>query len=352
MQKYEINIFKTKKISDRNFLLERMNIISDFKYPLIEEEDKNFYKQKLNESYDNLTFNQLVEHFAIHNKLTGKLNEDKKYLKEFALLLEDDEFDPFGHLQVTDKINEKEDCILRFGKGNAKIKHPYFSLPAAYTCPFADICKSFVDRNRKTFKSSGQKIMDTGDIRCYAASAELAYPAVQKHRWENFDLLQDFKGDIQGMSDLIERSFDYFGKNYSVFRIHESGDFFSQEYFDAWLDYIKKTPEITFYAYTKALPFWVARLDEIPSNFKLNASRGGKADELIDKYGLKNVTIVNTPKEAKELGLPIDVNDELAYKQDGNFALLLHGIQSKKSGLNPQAIKNQKLLKQMKQKIR
>ena len=105
--------------------------------------------------------------------------------------LEDDNFDPFSHLQLTDKIEEKEDCVLSISKGNAKLNHPIFSLPAGYTCPFANICKSFASKDGTNFASSGKKIKDSGDIRCYAASTEVAYPNVRSSRWKNFDLLQE-----------------------------------------------------------------------------------------------------------------------------------------------------------------
>ena len=50
--------------------------------------------------------------------------------------------------------------------------------------------------------------------------------------------------------------------------------------------------------------------------------------------------------------LPIDVDDSLAYNSDDSFALLLHGVQSKESGLTSQAKKNSKLVKQMKHRIK
>ena len=41
---------------------------------------------------------------------------------------------------------------------------------------------------------------------------------------------------------------------------------------------------------------------------------------------------------------PIDIDDTLAYNSDQSFALLLHGNQSKESGLQPQVIKNRKFM--------
>jgi hypothetical protein len=86
-----------------------------------------------------------------------------------------------------------------------------------------------------------------------------------------------------------------------------------------------------FYAYTKALPFWISRMNEIPSNFKLNASKGGKRDDLIKEHNLKEAVVVYSEKQAEELGLEIDHDDTHAYKGDVSFALLIHGSQPKGS---------------------
>lgn len=351
MKKIKVFIAEGSIKSSKDKLFERLiKYNSSFKINLNENDNKLLYKRILSESTKiGANFDSLTEHFINHNKLSGNLDKDKKFLKEFYLLLEDDDFDPFGHLELNDKIDEKEDCLLTISKSNEKINHPFFSLPAGYTCPFADICKSFASKTGDKFASSGKNIKDHGDIRCYAASAEVAYPNVRKSRWRNFDLLKEFKGDVAGMTDLIDRSLQNFG-SMKLFRIHESGDFYSQEYFDAWLGVIRKYPNVKFYAYTKAIPYWISRLNEIPENFKLTASRGGKYDNLIDEYGLKQAVIVNTPEEAKKMGLPIDVDDSLAYNSDDSFALLLHGVQSKESGLTPQARKNSQLLKQIKKR--
>jgi hypothetical protein len=110
-------------------------------------------------------------------------------------------------------------------------------------------------------------------------------------------------------------------------RIHQSGDFFSQMYFDAWIMVAKFNPNIIFYCYTKALPFWVARLSAIPKNFRITASIGGVYDSLIGKHGLRFAEVVFSEKDAKEKRLPIDHDDSLLYKYDDNFAILLHATQ-------------------------
>jgi hypothetical protein len=127
------------------------------------------------------------------------------------------------------------------------------------------------------------------------------------------------------MSELICASLP--SKGISLVRIHASGDFFNQDYFDAWLIAARKNPQLTFYAYTKMLPLWVRRKGAIPRNFKLVASRGGLHDAMIATHKLRSVTVVFSEAQAKKLRLPLDHDDTLAWKSDKSFALPLHGTQ-------------------------
>ena len=336
--------------NSKQLLYERVNRLdASFRFPLKESNDKSFYLMKLNEQVESNIFEELTKIFNEHNKLSGNLDVDTRYLKEFITLSEEEDFDPYAHLRNTQKIDEKEDCVLTISPYNDKLDHPYLSLPAGYTCPFADICKTKVPRNRVRDPKTGLLVQDLGDVRCYGASEEAMYPHAQEMRWTNLDLLNKF--DKRGKIDLILRSLKYFEQTHGridVFRIHESGDFYKMEYFDAWLEVARQRPDILFYAYTKSLPFWVKRIAEIPQNLKLIASVGGTHDSLISKYDLKHAVIVNSPDEAKNLRLPIDIDDTLAYKHDGNFALLLHGSQKAGTEKAKQSYKNRQTIKDIK----
>jgi len=319
--------------------------------------DLNTKKRQIDEMYSVEVssasgFYDLVKAFEAHGKLTGNLAEDSKLINTIGRLMEEEEeFDPFGHLIAADKIDVEDDCVLTINKGNDKMQHMnvvYLSLPAGYTCPFADICKSTAHKRGGRFKDNNLAIKDFGDVRCYAASAEVAYPNVRKARWRNYDLLRTFKGDVNGMAKLIVNSLAFFEKKnpqIKLFRIHESGDFWSQEYFDAWIKAAQARPDILFYAYTKALPLWAARKGEIPSNLRLIASEGGTHDDLIDKEQFRKAIIVQDQGEAIEKRLHIDANDFLAAFGDNDFALLLHGVQSKGSGNTAQSKRNSAILK-------
>ena len=54
-------------------------------------------------------------------------------------------------------------------------------------------------------------------------------------------------------------------------------------------------------------------------------------EDFILDNNLRYSRVVNSVEEAKELGLPIDVDDSLAWGSDDNFALIIHGQQPKGS---------------------
>lgn len=175
-----------------------------------------------------------------------------------------------------------------------------FNLPTGHTCPFAKEC--LVKVNRKTGKMNNKSKL----YRCYAASSE-RFPAVREHRWKNFDYVRS--GGIPVIPDKAKS-----------IRIHSSGDFFSQSYFDMWLIVCRNNPEIEFWAYTKSLKYWVKRITDIPLNLVLTASYGGKNDYLIKEYNLKNATVIKKKSDITS-GL-IDYNDDYARTPDVNFYLL------------------------------
>ena len=206
-----------------------------------------------------------------------------------------------------------------------------FNLPSGYSCPFANDCMS--KAHRVTGKITDGK---RTKYRCFSATDEARSPTARKSRWDNFEALR--KLDKNEMVEVINASIP---RDMDLCRIHVSGDFFNQKYFDAWIEVAKLHPLKIFYAYTKSLPYWVNRIDDIPQNLKLNASRGSRTDGLIDTYNLKTAEVVLSIGEATIKKLPIDHDEYYALNDLGNFALLIHGTQPKNSYAS-QAIKNLK----------
>ena len=184
-----------------------------------------------------------------------------------------------------------------------------YNLPTGTTCPFAMECKVVVD------KITGKFDVTKGQYRCYASSAE-RFPGVRNHRHNNFDFVRS------GGVPIIP-------KDCKAIRIHSSGDFFNQSYFDMWLKLAEDNPEVEMWAYTKSLNYWINRLKDIPSNLILTASYGGKADDLIEKFNLKNVKVYAELEEVPT-NRPIDTNDHYARITKVNFAFLDNMKYSKK----------------------
>jgi hypothetical protein len=277
----------------------------------------------------------------------------KKILKEdiYHIFEADENFDPLGHIggkEQTDLSEPEEmgvdptkDCVLNFSNGNMKLQWPYFSLPAGYTCPFAKQCKTLPAKWKGTAKQGkfekpaswekNYQLAKGAKYLCYAGRAQAQYPGANIQAFSNLKLLNKFKTSEE-MANLIIKSLRFHGlQNTDLFRIHEAGDFFSQAYFDAWLEVARKMSGTLFYAYTVSLPYWLNRKGQIPRNFKLIASMDEDNEELINAEGLRYAKVVGSTEEARELGLRMDVDDMLAWGTDDSFALPLHGSQPKGS---------------------
>ena len=216
---------------------------------------------------------------------------------------------------------------LTFSRANAKLAKlgqgiKSFALPSGWACPAALECLSKANATTGIVNDGKQT-----QFRCFSASSESLFPSLRDMVWRNFKLLNACK-DSSEMASLILSSLP---KNFQIMRVHVGGDFYSQAYFDAWLSVAKLMPSKVFYAYTKSLNFWVTRIDDIPKNFRLTASRGGKFDALIDLHGLKNALVVFSKAQAETSNLEIDHDDSHAAFGTKSFALLIHGTQPKGS---------------------
>ena len=111
-----------------------------------------------------------------------------------------------------------------------------FGLPAgkAYSCPGAtSVCESV----------------------CYAGKLEKVFPSVKKNLLHNWALLKD--EDMQGMYSLLSEMVAEFKAECvkrnapMLFRIHWDGDFFNDDYTNAWRMVIEEQPDIQFWVYTR-----------------------------------------------------------------------------------------------------
>lgn len=214
--------------------------------------------------------------------------------------------------------------MIKFTCGNKKLNHladalhlkknqvVCFDLPAGWTCPNAVDCKAKADRyTGKITDGKGMK------FRCYASSVESYSPGARKVRWDNF---------IGVKTNALENLENALNPKIKIIRIHSSGDFFSPEYFQAWVKFAENHPEIIIFGYTKIADY--VKFNK-PSNFKLVYSKGGKDDK--NSQDLPSCYVSQNPEieypEIKHACSGNDTDDYDCIMSGLSFVLKVHGTQ-------------------------
>lgn len=116
---------------------------------------------------------------------------------------------------------------------------------------------------------------------CYARSGTYNFSNVKRRHIQNLEyILEDPDGWFNQMLEEVQKP-KMKGKH---IRIHDAGDFFNAHYLILWLDIARKTPDVTFYCYTKEVSMFKKHVTKgaCPPNFKYLFSMGGKEDHLIN----------------------------------------------------------------------
>ena len=172
--------------------------------------------------------------------------------------------------------------MIYISPGNLRMKIPTFSLPADVTCPNStSLCRQY----------------------CYAKKAERLYKNVLPSRIRNYKESKKYLDFAKQLIIWLSK------KQLKYFRIHESGDFYNQDYLDIWCGIAKLFPEINFLAYTQM--------------YKLDYSL--KPDNLIIYW-----TVWPDSKDVPDTGLKAYVIDDGSnkinnYKTDGLICKKGHG---------------------------
>lgn len=102
---------------------------------------------------------------------------------------------------------------------------------------------------------------------CYAIREQKRYPTVLPARLERFEASKQ-----DGFIDIIKDEIKSLKTQPKHFRIHASGDFYSQEYINSWESVAKEFPKIIFYAYTKRKKdFDFTTLESLPNVVIINS---------------------------------------------------------------------------------
>lgn len=196
-----------------------------------------------------------------------------------------------------------------------------FGLPARRSglgflvCPFAGECAAW----------------------CFARQGRYTMPNVREPREHNLDTLLRLAslpprmtlgragGNPMPVVGAIAE--DLSRKKADLIRIHDSGDFFSSWYLEAWVRVAKLFPERRFYSYTKSHR-WID-WENLPENLSLVQSYGGAEDDSID--WTRPVARVFPTSEARRIAGYLDgdaMGDVPAIMEKKRIGLVYHGTKN------------------------
>ena len=202
------------------------------------------------------------------------------------------------------------------GTGNTKLKNTAkhfgikifnFSIPAGndkatgkITCPFAGSCLSL----------------------CYAKKGMYRFGNVERALSKRYEASKE-----NNFVDRITWELSRVRKDKQIYvRIHDSGDFYSPQYFRKWVEIAEQNRDIRFYAYTKSHSF--IRGQYIPHNLDLIYSLGSTRDELIDQENERHSKIFNTAEDMHNQGYSdssyLDINATKWVTENHKIGLLIH----------------------------
>lgn len=115
---------------------------------------------------------------------------------------------------------------------------------------------------------------------CYARHGTYTWPVVRAKHHANLMYVLDDLTDWQAAMIAELNAAKFHG---AWIRIHDSGDFFSDAYLQAWLDICRARPDTNFYAYTKEVSRFRTLVEpDPPPNFLWVYSYGGTQDDALD----------------------------------------------------------------------
>lgn len=171
------------------------------------------------------------------------------------------------------------------------------------TCPSAGVCRHV----------------------CYARHGTYLWPVVKDRHEANLRIVLD---DLTGWEAAMIAELGCVRVAGGWVRIHDSGDFFSDEYLLAWLRIMDARPEVNFYSYTKEVDRFRRLVEPAPpSNLRWVYSYGGTQDAALDPEVDRVADVFPTEAAIAEAGWsPQHAPDVLAVQGPRLVGVPAHNI--------------------------
>lgn len=160
---------------------------------------------------------------------------------------------------------------------------------------------------------------------CYAQMGAYIWSNTRKSHQEKLDLTKTelfVPSMIAAIKVKMRRSKQVY------IRIHDAGDFYSLDYTFKWINIMNhfKNQPVKFYAYTKQVKLFKDIKIDLPENFKIIYSYGGKQDIDINPEIDRHSWVFETEKELESKGyINASKDDLLALTDNVKVGLVYHG---------------------------
>lgn len=158
---------------------------------------------------------------------------------------------------------------------------------------------------------------------CYARQGTYMFSNVAKKHAANYEESKLSSFTIKMIEEV--RTLKKRAKKPLYIRIHDSGDFYSDDYLQKWIMIARVNSDVTFYAYTKNVEQFKRLKDSIPANFIYIFSLGGKQDALIDREKDRHSRVFESEEQLGDY-TNASQDDMLALTENKRVGLVYHGI--------------------------
>lgn len=168
---------------------------------------------------------------------------------------------------------------------------------------------------------------------CYARSGTYRFKNSVNAYEKRLELtLSSEFADIMTASVTLERLKAERNGQRLYIRIHDSGDFYSEEYLMKWIDVMKRNPSVQFYAYTKQVSMIkkFRAIGFLPDNFTVIFSLGGREDGLINRDTDRHARVFDSIESLQLDGYVNGTDDDMvaASGLSNLIGLVYHGAKN------------------------
>jgi len=142
----------------------------------------------------------------------------------------------------------------------------YKSASGKITCPMADACVKF----------------------CYAKKGAYIWSNVKPAFEKRYEISKTDKFVAKINAEIVLKEPEYI-------RVHDSGDYYSRNYLNKWIEIAKNNPDVKFYSYTNCIQ--MLKDVNLPTNYDIIFSSSGKQKHMINKDADRHSYIFNNEQD-------------------------------------------------------